>query len=199
MMAQSHQVSALPNLNNNVGVAGSDAMQDTLQSEPSKPMYNIAKNEVEQAAPAPAKLGDSVTSAGIAEKDQEIEYDLAAADKLEKKSPKKMRLKVGKQAMQEDELGKESGVEVSVEEVAAITKKQKGIFVQTGSFASEENAKHDLAKVQKFSKGRIEEVKLGNKTIYKVVLGPFSNDAKAKDVLRKIKSSGHDAIIVKNK
>ena len=103
-----------------------------------------------------------------------------------------MKLKTGKSAPVKAESSEEE------KEVRVAKKgKKKLIFVQTGSFSTEENAKQDLSKVQKFYKGKIEEADIGDKKTYRVLLGPIANDKKAKDLVHKVKSSGHDAIVVK--
>jgi cell division protein FtsN len=77
-------------------------------------------------------------------------------------------------------------------------KAQKGIFVQVGSFSNLENAKQTLALMQKFHKGKIEDVK-GKTTIHRVLLGPFSTKTKAQAVLKKITASGHEAVLKINR
>jgi cell division septation protein DedD len=125
-----------------------------------------------------------MTSAGaFGEKEQEIQYDLSESAQNKKAKAGKMKLKVQEQPLK-----------------SRVTKsKQKGIFVQTGSFSNEDSAKQVLQETQKFYKGRIEEAQAGEKTIYRVLLGPFANSKKAKDIVLKIKNSGRDAIVVKNR
>lgn len=187
---QQYEVASIPDSQTN-------ALQNTLQSEQGKPVYNVAKNEAEQAAGIKDKVSDSVTSVGATEQEQEIEYDLSEPEKPTKSS-KKMRLKVGKSSSNSETKVAHEEVSTAKEEVAKNTN-LKGRFVQTGSFSDQENAKHQLAKMKKFSTGSIEEGKSGDKTVYRVLLGPFASDKKAKDMVNKIKASGHDAIIVKHK
>jgi cell division protein FtsN len=52
--------------------------------------------------------------------------------------------------------------------------------------------------MKKFHSGKIETVE-GEKTIYRVLLGPFSDKNKAKEVVKKITDSGRDAIITKGR
>lgn len=75
---------------------------------------------------------------------------------------------------------------------------QRGIFVQAGSFGNAGNAKIALEEMEKFHKGSVVKVD-GEKPIYRVLLGPFKTKAKAKMMVTKIKNSGHDAIIVRNR
>ncbi len=166
----------------------SDALKDTAQADQGKPTYSLVKT---QAVPKNEQKSDSSTSVGaLEEKDPEIQFDLDDSGKSEKKSHKKMKLKSEKSASNKGE---------EAEEVPVSKSQKKGIFVQTGSFSTEENAKQDLATVQKFNKGRIEEVEIGHKKIYRVILGPYPNVVKAKAAVQKIKGAGHEAIVVKNK
>ena len=184
---QNQQFVASPNANFG---SNSAALNDTMQAAQEKPTYNVAAiNETEKKP--------ETSTVGIAEKETEIQYDLSESEKPEKKSGKKMKLKSGKAAEIKSE-SKTEKVENDEEEVS-LTDKKKGIFVQTGSFADKNNAKQDFAAMQKFHKGKIEEGNFGDKKIYRVLLGPFSNAKKAKDTVAKIKASGHDAIVVKNK
>ncbi len=183
------QFTASPNADFGADTNSSDALKDTMQSDQGKPTYNVAK--VQTIAPKKEQQSDSLTSVGAPEeKDPEIQIDLDDSEKVVKKSGKKMKLKSGKSASNKGE---------DAEEAVVSKDQKKGIFVQTGSFSAEENAKQDLSTVQKFNKGRIEEAEVGHKKIYRVVLGPYPNAAKAKAAVEKIKSAGHDAIVVKNK
>ncbi len=71
-------------------------------------------------------------------------------------------------------------------------------FVQVGSFSSRSSADSILKKMKKFHSGKIETIE-GEKTIYRVLLGPFSDKNKAKEVVKKITDSGRDAIITKGR
>ena len=71
-------------------------------------------------------------------------------------------------------------------------------FVQVGSFSNLSSADSTLKKMKKFYSGKIETVE-GEKTIYRVLLGPFSNKNKAKEMAKKITDSGRDAILTKGK
>lgn len=78
-------------------------------------------------------------------------------------------------------------------------KSRKGYFVQVGSFSNQSSAKRSLGVMKKYHNGVVEEANSGGKTVYRALLGPFSNKQKAADLVRKITASGHDAIIVKNR
>ncbi|MSP33387.1 MAG: SPOR domain-containing protein [Rickettsiales bacterium] len=84
-----------------------------------------------------------------------------------------------------------------------VTKKQKGIFVQTGSFSVLQRATNSLEEIQKFASkatpATIEEAQSGDKTVYRVLIGPFPSKQKATATIAKLTKSGHQAIIVKNK
>lgn len=177
---QNQQYKASPNAD-----FGSET-KSSMQVDQGKPVYNLSKNEVTKND----QPSDSLTSVGAAEyKDAEIQIDLDETNKSEKKSGKKMKLKSGKAMVSKSD----------EEENLEVKGARKGIFVQTGSFSAEENAKQDFAKVKKYGKGRIDEVEVGDKKVYRVVIGPYPNTTKAKSVVHKIKSAGHDAIVVKNK
>jgi cell division protein FtsN len=52
--------------------------------------------------------------------------------------------------------------------------------------------------MRKFHRGKIEIIE-GDKAIHRVLLGPFPNRKKAKEMVKKIASSGHEAILVRSK
>lgn len=175
---------------NSQGVA-ENVLKDAMQADQGKPTYNLANNEPVAAKKTEDNQGDAMVSVGaVGEKDQEIQYDLSEGENAAKKSGKKMKLKSEKAVVVK---------EGQAPEVAVVKAQKKGIFVQTGSFSTAENAKHEFAKMQKFHKGTIEEAEYGEKKIYRVLLGPLQNDKKAKALVQKIKASGHDAIVVKHK
>lgn len=192
MAMQQPQTVAAPNSE----TVAEDALKATMQADQGKPVYNLTSNEAVDAKKTENTPQDEMVSVGaVNDKEQEIEYDLSEDAKSDKQSAKKEKHKVEKASV-----AKEDG-EVKV----AITKEKKGsgkggkIFVQTGSFSTVDNAKHEFSKMQKFHKGKIEEAEYEGKTVYRVLLGPLSNDKRAKGLVRKIKASGHDAIVVKHK
>lgn len=169
----------------------SDAMRETMQAEQARPLYNVAK-ETPQTPENSEQKPENISVGRVAEKEQEIQFDLSESAKDDRKSGKKMKLKVGKSSA--------TKVEKDEEAVASQEEgKTRGIFVQTGSFANEENAKQDSIKMKKFGKVQIAEVDMADKKNYRVLIGPFPNSKKAKLTLHKVKNSGHEAIIVKNK
>lgn len=176
-----------------VAAEGSSNLHETMQADQGKPFYNVPKNE-SPASPALAGNAkpDNVSVGAAEDKEQEIQYDLSdsSSEKSAQKSSKKMKLKSG--------VASKKAASEEVKDVE-LQQTKKGIFVQTGSFSSKQNADSDLVAVKRFGKTTIEEVDVGDKKIYRVLVGPFPNSKKAKDVVRKIKSTGHDAIIVKNK
>lgn len=139
---------------------------------------------------APADSAPTVTEAdiltagdGAKNKDQTIEYNLS----------KNRKAPATKAAMTEE----------SADQDVAVTKKQKGIFVQTGSFSVMQHAKNSIAKIEKFTSNttpaKIEEAQYNSKTVYRVLIGPFPNKQKAGAMVAKLTKAGHQAIIVKNK
>lgn len=203
LQSQGQQVTqTIPNSSENIPAPVSPvdnaALQQTVQSEQAKPAYNVSKTEAQQDNFKVIEKSDEATSIGsISEKEQEIQYDLSdssTAKSADSKSKKKMRLKEGKTPVNS---GKIVEVEDAEEPAKKVKKGKKEVFIQTGSFSNEANAEQDLKVVKKFFKAEIEEAEVGDKTIYRVLLGPFKTDLKAKEVVRKVKASGHDAIIVK--
>jgi cell division protein FtsN len=81
--------------------------------------------------------------------------------------------------------------------IAKSEKKSKQFFVQVGSFSTMDHAKQSLTKMEKFHKGKVETID-GEKTIYRVLLGPFPNRQETNEMVKKIKASGQEAILVKN-
>jgi len=76
----------------------------------------------------------------------------------------------------------------------------KGLFIQIGSFTSFEIANEILTKNRNIHNGKVEEAKVNNKKIYRVLLGPIKNQNQADNILSKVVNSGHsDAFITKNK
>lgn len=69
-------------------------------------------------------------------------------------------------------------------------------FVQVGSYSNISTAESELKKMKKFHSGKIETVD-GERTMHRVLVGPFSNKNKAAAMMKKIKASGHDAIITR--
>lgn len=76
-----------------------------------------------------------------------------------------------------------------------VTKKGK-YFVQVGSFSRYENAKNSLKYMSKFHSGEINTIDRDEGKIHRVVLGPFVKRSDAGKVIKNIKSSGKQAILV---
>ncbi len=72
-----------------------------------------------------------------------------------------------------------------------------GIFVQSGSFSSMDNANHNLKRVSAIHKAMIEESILGGKKSYRVLIGPFSSKKQAAIVIKKLSKSGQKSFLVK--
>jgi hypothetical protein len=68
--------------------------------------------------------------------------------------------------------------------------------IQIGVFSDIRNAKQALAKNKKFGNVSIISAKNGSKISYKVLIGPFKNNAQALNVAEKIKKAGGDAVLV---
>jgi hypothetical protein len=165
-----------PSDNSNQNLAASQS------NPPQAPTFSVVNNQFPTNQPQPTQSSNVMISGGSVQKEQTVEYDLSKPDEAEMKSGKKVKFKVGQKiAVSESEAGK-----------------TKGFFAQIGSFSTMNNADKTLASMKKFHKGQIEIVD-GDKTIYRVLLGPFPNRAKANEMVKKIKTSGHEAILVRNK
>ncbi len=153
-----------------------DAIRDTLQT-PTSP----------QATAQKTPLPDENVSAGTENKAPSVEYDLTTDSNDQSK-------KISKQKMSQQQ-------EIVESETVVTGKKHAGIFVQAGSFSVISHAKHSLTKIEKSAgkKGVIEEVNVNNKTVYRVLIGPFTDKHKASAMVAKLDKSGHKAIIVRNK
>ncbi len=167
-----------PFANKNPAPTQKDLTQNT-------PDYGAIQPESLQKAPRPIVAENAME----ANKDQAVEYDLsdpAEAKKLSEKTPVKP-------------LAKKAAISKSKKsaKVAAVAKSGR-FSVQVGSFSSQESANQTLVAMQKFHAGKIETVE-GEKTIYRVLLGPFSARKQANELVKKITDSGHEAILVRNK
>lgn len=169
-----------------------NALEQTLQT----PQEPIASRNPRGLEPAVNEKAVSNFAKNI-DKRQEVEYDLAndqqnieiieiepedLSDKIKDK-PKKVVKKKSKAK--------------SLKTVNNYSR-QKGWFVQVGSFSSSSNAKNSLRKMSKFHDGYVEKIKR-QKTLYRVLLGPFSSKKTAKKLLSKVKKSGHDAVLRRNR
>ncbi len=156
--------------------------QGVLKEQPAVFENNLpqenAQNSVPQTTPdygvlatpvAPQKPAQQEPIVGAGKQDEEVEYDLSSPEEDAKPVKKLARISL-----------------------------EKGIFVQVGSFSNSENATKALAKMEKFHKGRVETVE-GEKPIYRVILGPFTSKPKALALMKKIKASGSDAVLMRKK
>ncbi len=155
-------------------VAPNNSFGNVVAAEAQKTLQNPVAPTV--PAPPSPKIEEARQENG-----QVVEYDLSEGEKPVTKPEKVVKAK-----------------KVKAEKKAVVSSVGKGIYVQVGSFSSITNAKNTLEKMQKFHKGKVEEVE-GAQTIYRVLLGPFANKQQARNLMNKIKNSGHDAIIVRNK
>lgn len=137
---------------------------------------NIANAQATSAFPA-GQPTEEILEASTKEPVQSVEFDLTES----KKGEKKYVHKIGEAGSNKKEIS--SG---------------KKFFAQVGSFSNLSSADATLKKMKKFHSGKIETVE-GDKTIYRVLLGPFSDRNKAKEMVKKITDSGSDAILTKGK
>ena len=85
----------------------------------------------------------------------------------------------------------------SAPKVSKIKNATHGIFVQSGSFSSIDNANQNLRKVSVFHKAMVEESLSGDKKSYRVLIGPFSNKKQAQIMIRRLSKSGQKSFLVK--
>lgn len=161
--------------NPDYGVVSTETIQKTFQAPPKE--INAENKD------------DTMLAAGAVQKDQVVEYDLSEADGA-KKVPEKKLTKKEKLAAAKSKKSTKAG--------AATAAKSGKFFVQVGSFGSISNANQTLAAMKKFHSGKVETIE-GEKTIYRVLLGPFSTRKSANALVKEITDSGHDAILVRNK
>ena len=163
--------------NKDFGASSAEAIKNTMQ------LPTGQQQAPADAAPAVTEADILTAGDGAKNKDQTIEYSLG----------KNRKAPATKAAMAEE----------SADQDAATAKKQKGIFVQTGSFSVMQHAKNSIAKIEKFTSkaapAKVEEAQHNDKTVYSVLIGPFPNKQKAAAMVAKLTKSGHQAIIVKNK
>ncbi len=179
----------------------SQSQQTNLQSQ-----QNLAQATFPPLAPtAPA----GVTSRDIqfAESTSSLPTNNQATDEVVKAKEKVVQYDLAKeyedakpvQALKEEvPVEKKSLAKKGKFIIVKNSQSQSGIFVQVGSFGNAGNAKIALEEMEKFHKGSVVKVD-GEKVIYRALLGPFATKAKAKMMVTKIKNSGHDAIIVRNR
>lgn len=208
LQGKSHPVSTkIPDLNVQALVS-----QGRLQDEQSS-FYNPAFESQQNVAPrnhpaalaeteqlpqpiqaikqAPQPSANITVNAGVVQGEQAVEYDLSESEAVEKPSAKKkLKPRVAKKSV--DIVDKSTASKA----VAAAPKTGK-FFVQVGSFSSVDNANKTLGLMKKFYRGEVETVD-GDKVIHRVLLGPFANKAQASAMVKKITTSGHPAILVKN-
>lgn len=72
-----------------------------------------------------------------------------------------------------------------------------GTFVQTGAFSSMKNAEKSVVSMRQFGKAQVEESSYKGQKIFRVLLGSFASTSEANQTVRKVKSAGYDAIIVR--
>ena len=65
-----------------------------------------------------------------------------------------------------------------------------GSYVQAGSFRDFDNAKKMAARLQTVGKARVRSREVGDRTFYRVMLGPFTSPSYAKSVVKRLKSMG---------
>lgn len=175
--ASANQQNAAQN-NSDFGAFSSNAIEQTLQPNSQEAAAQNQNVEVAQ--------NNSLINQSDSSEEKVVQYDLSKSE--EKPLEKKVETKKSTNSTAKKSSKKSSSVATS----------SKGVFVQVGSFSVFSNATKSLARMKKFNKGFIEKVE-GDKTIYRVLLGPFPNKTKASTMVQKIKKSGHDAIVVRNR
>lgn len=159
----------------------SQTLQQTMQTQPSP----SARQNMTLVQPETDASQNPMVVAGVAkpEEQQVVEYDLSKSEVAEK--PEKSKKVAAKKSSPK-------------EKALAATSGKKKFFVQVGSFTNQGNADNALDEMKKFHSGKVEVIE-GDKTVYRVLVGPFPNKAKANEMVKKINNSGHDAILVRSK
>lgn len=193
LQGKSHPViTRIPELNAQALAAQGKMVGDPFANKNSAPTQkDLTKNTPDYGAIQPESLQKTPPRPAVAEnvvaanKDQAVEYDLSDPAET-KKIPAQTPVK-------------KVAISKSKKSTKAVAAAKSGRFsVQVGSFSSQESANQTLVAMQKFHAGKIETVE-GEKTIYRVLLGPFSTRKQANELVKKITDSGHEAILVRNK
>ncbi len=168
------------------GASSAQSMKETLQPSASK---ESKKDEFsDQENPSVVK------NAGSGSGNEPVQYDLTEAKSDDINESNSVVVVPAKKT------SKKSNKKIVLEEVAPreISNSGKKFFAQVGSFSSRANAEATLAKMKKFHLGKV-EVSKGEKTVYRVWLGPVSDRKQANALIKKIKDSGGDAVLVRGK
>jgi cell division protein FtsN len=168
--------------------ADNSDIRDQNLAEPPSFGQPVLQNKVESPQRLPQKevsqKTDLLVGAGtMSDKSQTVEYDFS---KLKKTTTDKLANDKIKEGTGTKKIITKKGVAV----------KARIFFVQVGSFSKLSNANNLLDSMQKFYPGKVETV-TAEKTIYRVLLGPFSSRKKAGEIIKKITASGTKAILVR--
>lgn len=71
------------------------------------------------------------------------------------------------------------------------------LYVHLGLFSQASNARNALESAQNIAVGEVKEDTINGKKFYRALLGPFDNNAKARETIRQLSQSGKDAFIYK--
>ena len=198
-------------VNLSLGGASQEQQATTIIPEaPAKNYSNSATKQVFDTLQAPAlnkNISDNsknnMVFAGRQNEKTVAEYDLANS-RDDEYLPQSNSTKNDKKKNVVKEIFEEKKPSITATEVEKKSSDNdksvgKKYYVQTGSYASKEVALDELASMKKFHKGKIEEVETSEKTMHRVLLGPFVNKNQARKLVTKIVNSGHEAILVKSK
>ncbi len=160
-----------------------------IQQQPTTQFYqdqNIANAQVANSYPRSNPTANEASTNSMTSvrnsAEEIVEMDLGDAPRSAKGGSKKIKYNFG-----------QSKTTPSKAVSASSTGK---FFVQVGSYSNISTAKSELKKMKKFHSGKIETVD-GERTMHRVLVGPFANKKKAAAMMKKIKASGHDAIITR--
>lgn len=180
-------------INNNIAPANNNFTQNTNQA-PNNNFNNLPP--IEPPAPIAENQPEAVVS-----------YDLSN-DKVSDENAPKAVVEVKPESIKtqntpKNSSGKKFTLVTGSSGAASTTSSQSSSnksknFVQIGSFSVEDNANKILQKNKKISEGVVEEAGLGDKKIYRVLLGPAPSKKKTIYILKQAKNAGYqDAFIVK--
>ncbi len=169
------------------GAASSRAMKQTLQPSTTRDSNKETADFAGEENPMVA------TNAGSGTRGEVVQYDLSEA-KIEADEPMAVMASPAKKS------SKKSAKKIAKAEVVTqeTSKFGKNFFAQVGSFSSKANADATLAKMKKFHSGKV-EVSEGESVVYRVWLGPITSRKQANLLIKKIKDSGSDAVLVRGR
>lgn len=167
----------------NYASASSKIIEDTLQFS-QNPQFNEQPKFKNQQVIYQKDKRKSVPEYNLANIDEEIEIEVI--DKTKPNARPSQQVSKKKKYVKTPAKKKSAGRRSS----------GKKYYAQVGSFLNKNNANKELKRMKKFHSGKIQTVR-GKKVVHRVILGPFTKKSSARNLVSKVKKSGHDAILIK--